>query len=257
MAAYRIVVGTVYMFFMAHCTSCFSFNPSFALGKRRVQLSLDAELRPRVTRKCGGLFPFSMQSESGDANNRANGGEEKLRLWKEKAKAARKPSLQQGVYISILCVLGISLTAYALHVEHMLRLNKSYKAACDVGSWASCSNVAKSAYGSGLGIISKRGPFGFLAFSNPIYGLVFYLAMLGLQAPPIFASPRARIASVVLASVSLFASAWLGYLLFAVIKEICIVCISSYVLNVLIFVLTMADYRKLIADLKSRKPSSA
>ncbi|EKX47425.1 hypothetical protein GUITHDRAFT_106868 [Guillardia theta CCMP2712] len=208
------------------------------------QLSLDAELRPRVTRKCGGLFPFSMQSESGDANNRANGGEEKLRLWKEKAKAARKPSLQQGVYISILCVLGISLTAYALHVEHMLRLNKSYK-------------VAKSAYGSGLGIISKRGPFGFLAFSNPIYGLVFYLAMLGLQAPPIFASPRARIASVVLASVSLFASAWLGYLLFAVIKEICIVCISSYVLNVLIFVLTMADYRKLIADLKSRKPSSA
>ena len=49
---------------------------------------------------------------SGDANSRANGGEEKLRLWKEKAKAARKPGLQQGYIVQSSGIPSLKHASY-------------------------------------------------------------------------------------------------------------------------------------------------
>mmetsp|Transcript_22994 Transcript_22994/g.35971 ORF Transcript_22994/g.35971 Transcript_22994/m.35971 type:complete len:174 (+) Transcript_22994:143-664(+) len=72
--------------------------------------------------------------------------------------------------VPTLCLIGIGLTSYALHIETMAKAQASFRAACDFGS-VSCSRVAKSVYGTGLGLIDKKSPLGFLAMSNALYGL--------------------------------------------------------------------------------------
>lgn len=44
----------------------------------------------------------------------------------------------------LLCVVGITLSAYALHVEFSKMHNKDYKALCDISEHMSCSKVFTS-----------------------------------------------------------------------------------------------------------------
>eukprot|EP00960_Hanusia_phi_P002338 67223-Hanusia_phi.AAC.1 len=99
--AHRVVAWMVCLFLMAQYSFGFSFKPSFTLGRRQAQLQKDDNLKSRrAARQFSGPVLVSMQVGSGEVN-RDNGGEEKLRLWKEKAKAARKPTLQQGMDFSL------------------------------------------------------------------------------------------------------------------------------------------------------------
>ena len=51
-----------------------------------------------------------------------------------------------GVFRFLACFVGISLSAYALHVELSKEHNKDYKALCDISEHMSCSKVFSSKY---------------------------------------------------------------------------------------------------------------
>ena len=55
----------------------------------------------------------------------------------------------------ILCMMGLLLSLYALHVETQASLDPEYVALCDISSLSlSCSKVLSSSYGKGFGLVS-------------------------------------------------------------------------------------------------------
>ena len=117
-----------------------------------------------------------------------------------------------------------------------------FRAWCDFSVGASCSSVARSQYGVGLGIIKARGPFGFLALPNALYGVMYYVAMFVTQLPGTFSVARARQIALLLSGSALLGSVWLGFLLTFVIKNLCVVCVATYAVNGALFKLSLKDY---------------
>ena len=132
---------------------------------------------------------------------------------------------------SSLAFMGVLVALYALYVEHRKGEDSSYEALCDISETASCSRVLMSAYGH---ILSKWGLVATgsaLDLPNPVLGLAFYGMVLlrgALRLP--------RLAVLGASAASLAFSLYLAYILATVLKDLCIVCVSSYVVNLLIFI---------------------
>mmetsp|Transcript_56946 Transcript_56946/g.139749 ORF Transcript_56946/g.139749 Transcript_56946/m.139749 type:complete len:162 (+) Transcript_56946:89-574(+) len=146
-----------------------------------------------------------------------------------------------GYAVYIVCVLGLVLSSYGLYVENQMAANPDFVALCDLGSWASCSKVFHSKYGSGLGIISSDS---FLSMPNTVYGLVYYTLHMVLQHPSLFNNPSARTLAVVLGVASIVTSVWLAYVLYFILKDFCILCVSTYVLNAVTLFSALSDQRR-------------
>jgi len=168
--------------------------------------------------------------------------------------------------VAALCAFGVVLGLYAFYVGSMAtapppvggRAAKSgFKAWCDFSTGASCSTVARSQYGVGLGLIKPNGPWGFLALPNSLYGVIYYVAMLFTQLPSTFSVPRARQIALILSACALFASFYLGYLLVFVIKNLCVVCVATYLVNGALFKLSMSDYQAVLASMRTKRTSSS
>jgi hypothetical protein len=106
-------------------------------------------------------------------------------------------------------------------------------------------------YGVGLGLIKPNGPWGFLALPNAVYGMVLYLAIFLTNLPSTFASARARQIALILSTCSLFVSVYLGYLLAFVLKNLCVVCVATYLVNAALFSLCWADYKRALSSLRT------
>lgn len=120
--------------------------------------------------------------------------------------------------------LALYLTLYKIGIMGEL--------ACAVGS---CERVQSSRYAVFLGLPVAAWGLGF-------YGLTFALALAGLQP----AYERARIiprALVALSGWGLLFSAWLTYLELFVIKGICMWCVISAALVVLLTIASAIDLR--------------
>ena len=104
-----------------------------------------------------------------------------------------------GWKVTALCAVGAALALYALYLDGAVAAAdaaaKSFKAACDFGGAASCSTVAKSQFATGLGLINPRGPIGFLALPNSIYGLVYVLSPIKFAAHGFLFAPSAALSS--------------------------------------------------------------
>lgn len=130
----------------------------------------------------------------------------------------------------IFPILGILISLYALWVEHRKALDDTYEAMCDLSEGASCTKVLMSSYGhifSHFGFV-KSGSL--LDVPNPVLGLCFYSLVL--------LWPGNSRLPVLLASIgSVMFSAYLGYILYAVLKDFCLVCVSSYAINLIILII--------------------
>ncbi len=120
----------------------------------------------------------------------------------------------------VLAIAGCVVSAYMLYLERQLAQNYDYKAACDLSDYVSCSKVAKSAYskiggvpGSVIGIIFY-GVIALCAYMDQI-NFVLYLSAFGVVM-----------------------SVYLAYIIFFKIKAACPLCISMYVINALLFILS-------------------
>ncbi|XP_055483550.1 vitamin K epoxide reductase complex subunit 1 [Psammomys obesus] len=129
-----------------------------------------------------------------------------------------------------LCLVGFALSLYALHVKAARARDRDYRALCDVGTAISCSRVFSSRWGQGFGLVERvLGSDSVLNQSNSLFGCLFYATQL------LLGCWRGRWASVLLvlsSLVSVVGSVYLAWILFFVLHDFCIVCITTYAINV-------------------------
>ncbi|KAK7798346.1 hypothetical protein U0070_027545 [Myodes glareolus] len=124
---------------------------------------------------------------------------------------------------------GFALSLYALHVKAARAREEDYRALCDVGTSIRCSHVFSSRWGRGFGLVEHvLGADSVLNQSSSIFGCVFYTIQL------LLGCLRGHWASVLLvlsSLVSLAGSVYLARILFFVLYDFCIVCITTYAIN--------------------------
>lgn len=126
--------------------------------------------------------------------------------------------------ISILAIIGVLLSAYAVHVEKCLRKDESCKVACDINDRVSCTRAFGSRYGSLLGI------------SNGKIGILFYLAVL------VAATYEQWNLVFYLAVLSVIGSIGLAYILYARLQTFCLVCTTIYAVNIALLIFSSLAY---------------
>ncbi|HLD12611.1 MAG TPA: vitamin K epoxide reductase family protein [Candidatus Nanoarchaeia archaeon] len=122
--------------------------------------------------------------------------------------------------IAVISFLGLLLSVYALYTEKKHAANHHYHPLCDIDTKTSCTKAFDSPYGKLLGI------------PNSLAGIVFYLVLIVLA---FFNYNRYLF---YLSLLSVLGSCYLAYILFAKLKIKCVVCISIYVVNLLLLVIT-------------------
>lgn len=150
-----------------------------------------------------------------------------------------KPWRNPGWVRFALCLAGLVLSLYALHVKAARARDRNYRALCDVGTAISCSRVFSSRWGQGFGLVEQvLGKDSVLNQSNSIFGCIFYTLQL------LLGCLRGRWASVLLvlsSLVSLAGSVYLAWILFFVLYDFCIVCLTTYAINLGLMVLSFRE----------------
>ncbi|XP_010865864.1 vitamin K epoxide reductase complex subunit 1-like protein 1 [Esox lucius] len=141
----------------------------------------------------------------------------------------------------LVCVLGILLSVYAFHVETEKSRDSNYRALCDISNSISCSKVFTSRWGRGFGLLgSIFGNDSAMNQPNSVYGILFYVFQLLLG---ITVSAMAALILMTTSILSVMGSLYLGYILYFVLKDFCILCVTTYALN---FILLMLNYKRLV-----------
>ncbi|XP_071389684.1 vitamin K epoxide reductase complex subunit 1 [Centroberyx affinis] len=128
-----------------------------------------------------------------------------------------------------LCVFGLILSVYALHVELSRERNPEYRAMCDLGESVSCSKVFTSRWGRGFGLVQFLvAQDSALNQPNSVLGIIFYTLQLGLG---LSVCKRAALFLVFSSWVSVAGSLYLASILAFVLGDFCMVCVSTYIVN--------------------------
>lgn len=136
-------------------------------------------------------------------------------------------------FVQILCVVGVVVSLYAYYVETKAEADDGYEAMCDLSETISCTKVFTSEYGKGFGLIQMVvGDDSPLVQPNSVYGLIFYTTvfLLGLAGQ--------NDLCFYFAVVSCLGSIYLACILVFVLQDTCIVCISMYIINILMLWVT-------------------
>ncbi|XP_048413227.1 vitamin K epoxide reductase complex subunit 1-like protein 1 [Stegostoma tigrinum] len=140
-----------------------------------------------------------------------------------------------------VCLLGMLLSVYAYHVESARATQPGYVAMCDLSERMSCTKVFGSRWGRGFGLVGIIfGKDSALNQPNSIYGLIFYILqmLLGMTV-----SAMAALILMTTSIVSVVGALYLSYILYFVLKDFCIICITTYLLNVTLFII---NYKRLV-----------
>lgn len=132
-----------------------------------------------------------------------------------------------------LCGIGIALALYSIYVEMMITGFPGYSPACDINSWNfSCSRVFASSYSKILSHFKVVESGHAFDLSLPHFAL-FYFGLLTAfpSLPAILQFPIRFISIAAVAS-----NVYLGYVLKYELKEFCVICVSTYIVNFALFV---------------------
>jgi vitamin-K-epoxide reductase (warfarin-sensitive) len=151
--------------------------------------------------------------------------------------------------IQIFGILGFMVSVYALYVEYKKHSSPDYEALCDINEHMSCSKVLTSDYSHLFGQtfqLSENHP---LNFSNATIGIGFYLALIFYPLYPFTLLPLRKLLLFVASLTGLATSGYLAFVLYSVLNDFCMVCMTTYVINVGVFMISL---REMIGiDLKS------
>ncbi|KAL9981633.1 hypothetical protein ACROYT_G010365 [Oculina patagonica] len=129
--------------------------------------------------------------------------------------------------------------------------NEDYKALCDISEHMSCSKVFSSKYGTGFGLVEPvMGKDSPLNVPNSIFGILFYssIVLLGM-----FKSKAAAWIMFLFSLLSCVGSIYLGYILFYILHDTCVVCISTYVVNALLLILNLVTLNRVMTRVDAKK----
>ncbi|OCT61959.1 vitamin K epoxide reductase complex subunit 1-like protein 1 [Xenopus laevis] len=151
----------------------------------------------------------------------------------------------------LLCSVGIALSLYAFHVETSRERDPDYTALCDINPSISCSKVFTSRWGRGFGLVEQfLGQQSLLNQPNSVFGVLFY----GLQLLLGFSGSLAAASTLLGTSLmSIGGSMYLAYILVYVLRDFCVICVSTYVLNLLLLLLNLKRLSSLRAPPKKHK----
>lgn len=120
--------------------------------------------------------------------------------------------------IRIIAILGFLLSFYAEYIDYKVSKSKKYKAVCDLNEKMACSKVVSGEYSKTFGI------------SNSLLGMFFYALIFILTLTEYFNYV------LYLAVFSVLGSVYLAYLQYFKIKNLCLVCTSVYIVNILLLI---------------------
>jgi vitamin-K-epoxide reductase (warfarin-sensitive) len=117
--------------------------------------------------------------------------------------------------------IGFCISLYAYIIERKMKEDPTYKPACDISDRISCSKPMTSKYSNLFGM------------SNGLAGMLYYLLILFLAYTH---STQILFFATIVGLLTTFCFA---YLLYFKIKSFCIVCTSIYIINIVLFLLSM------------------
>lgn len=145
---------------------------------------------------------------------------------------------------TLLCLVGISLSLYAFYVETRKASDPTYQAACDISERMSCSRVLTSRWGRGFGLLESDSP---LNLPDSLFAVIYYcLSILLYQS---YASKTIARLRVILSVITNLGSVYLGYVLYFILHDICVVCCGMYVINFILLICNL----KLLTITKANK----
>ncbi|XP_053551132.1 vitamin K epoxide reductase complex subunit 1-like protein 1 [Bombina bombina] len=151
----------------------------------------------------------------------------------------------------LFCGAGIALSVYAYHVETSKERDPDYTALCDINSGISCSKVFTSRWGRGFGLVENiLGAQSLLNQPNSVFGILFYALQILLGFSQ---SAAATVTLIGTSLVSIAGSLYLAYILLYVLKDFCVICISTYMLNFSLLLLNIMRRKYLSAPPKKSK----
>ncbi|ETI33904.1 hypothetical protein F441_19297 [Phytophthora nicotianae CJ01A1] len=155
-----------------------------------------------------------------------------------------------GTRLSMLGVLGLALSVYAIHVKKQkMELKDEYSALCDSEAY-SCSQVLTSEYSSllsHLGLVEKHST---LDVSNAHLGVLAY-SLFALYSVIRKVPYHAQF----YAAVSFFMAVvivYLAYILAFVLRDFCMVCVATYIITAALVWTSLAMLRAERSVLRSK-----
>ncbi|KFB42504.1 AGAP000543-PA-like protein [Anopheles sinensis] len=145
-----------------------------------------------------------------------------------------------------LSAFGFLLSLYTSYVELRAEQDRSYQALCDISERISCTKVFTSSYGRGFGIAGKVfGEASALNVPNGFYGIFYYFLVAACSF-----SDHLRIARLnsYLILLSNGLSLYLAYLLYFVLEDLCIVCVTTYAVNLISLILALQKIQILVRE---------
>ncbi|XP_060067856.1 vitamin K epoxide reductase complex subunit 1-like protein 1 [Ylistrum balloti] len=153
----------------------------------------------------------------------------------------------------LLSFVGIVLSLYAYYVETSAEKDKSFKAMCDFSESVSCSKVFTSRYGRGFGllqyIVGHESP---LNQPNSVFGVMFYLIQIVCASSVLPLLTNIQVVTGVMAN---FGSVYLAYILYFILDDFCVVCVSTYIVNAFILWCAVMKWKAYSSTQKSKKKS--
>uniref|UniRef100_A0A6B2LP68 vitamin-K-epoxide reductase (warfarin-sensitive) n=1 Tax=Arcella intermedia TaxID=1963864 RepID=A0A6B2LP68_9EUKA len=131
--------------------------------------------------------------------------------------------------------MGILVSLYGIYVEVNASNDSSFSSWCDLSSYISCSKVLTSEYSRIIAKIFRLPEEHPLNVPNTYIGILFYLAVLVYPIYPFTLVPYRKNLFFIASSISLMFCIYLAYILYFVLEDLCLVCVSTYVVNANIF----------------------
>nr|ABF18247.1 vitamin K epoxide reductase complex subunit 1 [Aedes aegypti] len=145
-----------------------------------------------------------------------------------------------------LSFAGFLLSLYTSYVEIRAERDHSYEAMCDISERISCTKVFTSPYGRGFGLVGPLlGEDSPLNIPNGFFGIFYYFLVAGLSFSN---SIRLTRPTTYLIGLSNLMSIYLAYLLYFVLEDLCIVCVSTYAVNLVSLILVVQKGRILVRE---------
>jgi uncharacterized membrane protein len=150
---------------------------------------------------------------------------------------SRKPLL-------LFAALGLGASLTSSYVHYNLLVNPSFSSFCDVNATVSCTQAYLSPYGSLLGM------------PVALAGVFFFAVVLGITALSGRKTPRAGESApayvFALSTVGLAFVLYLGYASFFVLHAVCILCVTTYIAVIALFLVSAGATSVPITALSTR-----
>lgn len=145
----------------------------------------------------------------------------------------RKAIHYYGIFFSLI---GLVLSIYAIILEKLKFADHNFEASCDISETISCSNVMLSRYSRIFSMIGLIPENSILDISNAHYGVLFYCFYFLILCMDYFSIINLRDILLFMSTLSMILSLYLCYILYFIMNNICLICYSTYICNISLFI---------------------